>query len=48
MQLKDDKRYPYVKITNEKYPRLIITRNITKNGIYYGPFTDVTSVKKKL
>lgn len=46
VQLKDDKRYPYVKITNEKYPRLIITRNITKNGIYYGPFTDVISVKK--
>ena len=46
VQLKDDKRYPYVKITNEKYPRLIITRNITKNGIYCGPFTDVTSVKK--
>ena len=46
VQLKDDKRYPYVKITNEKYPRLIITRNITKNGIYYGPFTDLTSVKK--
>lgn len=46
VQLKDDKRYPYVKITNEKYPKLIITRNITKNGIYYGPFTDVTSVKK--
>lgn len=46
VQLKDDKRYPYVKITNEKYPRMIITRNITKNGIYYGPFTDVTSVKK--
>ncbi len=46
VQLKDDKRCPYVKITNEKYPRLIITRNITKNGIYYGPFTDVTSVKK--
>lgn len=46
VQLKDDKRYPYVKITNEKYSRLIITRNITKNGIYYGPFTDVTSVKK--
>ena len=46
IQLKDDKRYPYVKITNEKFPRLIITRNVTKNGVYYGPFTDVTSVKK--
>lgn len=46
IRLKDDKRYPYVKITNEKFPRLVITRNITKNGSYYGPFTDVGSVKK--
>ncbi|MBQ2832269.1 excinuclease ABC subunit UvrC [Methanobrevibacter sp.] len=46
VQLKDDKRYPYVKITDEKFPRLLITRNITKNGIYYGPFTDVGSVKQ--
>ena len=46
IQLKDDKRYPYVKITDEKFPRLVITRNITKKGIYYGPFTDVGSVKK--
>ena len=46
VQLKDDKRYPYVKITDEKFPRLLITRNVTKNGIYYGPFTDVGSVKK--
>ncbi len=46
VQLKDDKRYPYVKITDEKFPRLVITRNVTKNGIYYGPFTDVGSVKQ--
>ena len=46
VQLKDDKRYPYVKITDEKFPRLLITRNVTKNGIYYGPFTDVGSVKQ--
>lgn len=46
IQLKDDKRYPYVKITNEKFPRLVITRNITKNGVFYGPFTDVGSVRK--
>jgi excinuclease ABC subunit C len=46
VQLKDDKRYPYVKITNEKFPRLVITRNVTKNGIFYGPFTDVGSVKQ--
>ncbi|MBE6500630.1 MAG: excinuclease ABC subunit UvrC [Methanobrevibacter thaueri] len=46
VQLKDDKRYPYVKITNEEFPRLIITRNLTKNGVFYGPFTDTGSVKR--
>ncbi|MEE1129433.1 MAG: excinuclease ABC subunit UvrC [Methanobrevibacter sp.] len=46
VQLKDDKRYPYVKITSEKFPRLVITRNVSKDGIYYGPFTDVGSVKQ--
>ena len=46
IQLKDDKRYPYVRITDEKFPRLVITRNVTKNGVYYGPFTDVGSVKR--
>ena len=46
VQLKDDKRYPYVKITDEKFPRLVITRNVTKKGIFYGPFTDVGSVKQ--
>ena len=46
IRLKDDKRYPYVKITDERFPRIVITRNITKNGSYFGPFTDVGSVRK--
>ena len=46
IQLKDDKRYPYVKITDEEFPRLVITRNVTKNGVYFGPFTDAGSVKQ--
>ncbi len=46
IQLKDDKRYPYVKITDEDFPRLVITRNVTKHGVYFGPFTDVGSVKQ--
>ncbi len=46
IQLKDDKRYPYVKITDEEFPRLVITRNVTKRGVYFGPFTDVGSVKQ--
>jgi len=48
IRLKDDKRYPYVKITDEDFPRLVITRNIGKSGTYYGPFTDVTSVRKSV
>ena len=46
INLKDDKRYPYVKITAEDYPKIVITRDIGKNGTYYGPFTDVTAVRQ--
>ncbi len=46
IRLKDDKRYPYIKITNENYPRVLITRNVRDDGAYYyGPFTDVGSVR---
>lgn len=46
--LKDDKQYPYIKVTvNENYPRIIMTRKMIKDHAkYYGPFTDVTSVKE--
>jgi len=37
--LKDDKTYPYIKIhTSEPFPRVSITRKITKNGKFFGPF----------
>src|SRR5947209_6024621 len=37
--LRDDKTYPYVKLTNEKYPRVYVTRRILKDGAgYYGPY----------
>lgn len=49
IRLKDDKRFPYLQITSENYPRLLITRNIREDGShYYGPFTDVTSVRSLL
>ncbi|BDZ71176.1 hypothetical protein GCM10025861_16930 [Methanobacterium petrolearium] len=49
IRLKDDKRYPYLQITSEEYPRLLITRNIKEDGSqYYGPFTDVTSLRSIL
>jgi excinuclease ABC subunit C len=39
VMLKDDKTYPYIKITNEKFPRLEITRKVLKDGgKYYGPY----------
>jgi excinuclease ABC subunit C len=47
IRLKDDKRYPYIKITNENYPRVLITRNVRDDGAYYyGPFTDTGSVRR--
>ena len=42
IMLKDDKSYPFIKITNETYPRLIITRQDKKDGgLYFGPYPDV-------
>jgi excinuclease ABC subunit C len=37
--LRDDKTYPYIKLTKEKYPRVYVTRRLTKDGsTYYGPY----------
>ena len=37
--LRDDKTYPYIKLTNEKYPRVYVTRRLIKDGsAYYGPY----------
>ena len=42
IMLKDDKSYPFIKITNERYPSLIITRQVKKDGgLYFGPYPDV-------
>lgn len=47
IRLKDDKRYPYIKITNETYPRVLITRRILDDGsYYYGPFPEATALKR--
>ncbi|HHV71813.1 MAG TPA: excinuclease ABC subunit UvrC [Clostridia bacterium] len=47
INLKDDKNYPYLKITvQEDYPRLLIVRSFKKDGAkYYGPYADVGAVK---
>ena len=48
--LRDDKTYPYIKITlNEDYPRLMKTRDIRRDGArYFGPYSDVGSVNRAL
>ena len=53
IRLKDDKSYPYLMITKEEHPRLLMTRKYKKNNknIYFGPYVDIksaTEVKKIL
>ena len=51
ISLRDDKSYPYVKITtNEEWPRIFVTRNIRHDdgARYFGPFTDVGSLRTTL
>lgn len=48
--LKDDKGYPYIKITiNEDFPRVFISRTIAKDGSkYFGPYTDYSAVRETI
>lgn len=47
--LKDDKSYPFLKLTNEPYPTLIFTRQVVKDGgIYYGPYPNAGAVRRVL
>lgn len=50
ISLRDDKTYPYLKVTlSEEFPRVIITRRIKKDGSrYFGPYTNVGAVKASL
>ena len=48
--LKDDKNYPYIKVTmNEEYPRILMTRQFHKDGArYFGPYSNVFSVRETM
>ncbi|WP_019376765.1 excinuclease ABC subunit UvrC [Virgibacillus halodenitrificans] len=47
VMLKDDKSYPYLKITSERHPRLLITRKIKKDkGKYFGPYPNVIAARE--
>ncbi len=49
VRLKDDKRYPYLKITHEDFPKVIITRRMNQDGgQYYGPYTSTRALRETL
>ena len=49
IMLKDDKSYPFIKISKERHPRLLITRQIKKDGgHYFGPYPDVGAANQTL
>ena len=48
IMLTDDKTYPYIALTNEKHPRLIVTREKRKKGVakYFGPYPNVKGARQ--
>ena len=49
ISLKDDKKYPYIQITKEAFPRILVTRDVVKDGSrYLGPYTDVRAMRRML
>src|SRR5699024_129577 len=47
VMLKDDKSYPYIKITNEKHPQILVVRKVRKDGgKYFGPYTNVIAARQ--
>jgi excinuclease ABC subunit C len=46
VNLKDDKRYPYLKVTDEPYPRVLVVRRVKKDKAkYFGPYTNVKAMR---
>ena len=46
--LRDDKTYPYIKITDEPFPRVVLTRRKTSRGRYFGPFTSAQAARRTI
>lgn len=46
IDLKDDKSFPYIRITNENFPRVFLTRRLVRDGSkYFGPYTNVRNIR---
>jgi len=49
INLKDDKTYPYIRVTKEPFPQIFPTRDVIQDGSkYFGPYTDIRSMKSSL
>lgn len=49
IDLKDDKSYPYIRVTAEEFPRVMMTRNLVRDGSrYFGPYPNVGAVRETL
>ncbi|MBI1806558.1 MAG: UvrB/UvrC motif-containing protein, partial [Ignavibacteria bacterium] len=49
IDLKDDKSYPYIVVTNEPFPRVFATRRVIRDGSkYFGPYTEVKNMHASL
>ncbi|MBV9269523.1 MAG: excinuclease ABC subunit C, partial [Candidatus Eremiobacteraeota bacterium] len=47
VRLRDDKRYPYLKVTNEPFPRVVFTRQVKDDGArYFGPYTNAHGLRE--
>lgn len=47
--LRDDKSYPWIRLTHEEFPRIFITRKVVEDGsLYFGPYTDATLLRAAL
>ncbi len=49
VSLRDDKRYPYLKMTREDFPRIFVTRKVKNDGAkYFGPYTNAQAIRQTL
>jgi excinuclease ABC, C subunit len=48
VRLKDDKAYPYLKVTDERFPRVVVVRRPGKDGRYFGPYANPRAVRETM